>query len=111
MSPVKVCLESEHTGIGDLSNLVTIVAIPEPMSVIVLFNDIDKSCSPTTARSRFHELYLCQHPVLHMTEKSTDIDDGIRLFHSQCSGSWLRKMSTYILEVDESIPNTAKAKD
>ena len=79
--------------------------------MIVLFNDIDISCSPTTARSRFHELYLCQHSVLHMTEKSTDIDDGVRLFHSQCSGGLLRKMSTHILEVDESIANTAKAKD
>ena len=79
--------------------------------MIVLFNGIDISCSPTTACSRFHELYLCQHSVLHMTEKSTDIDDGIRLFHSQFSGSCLRKISTYILEVDESIANTAKAKD
>ena len=81
------------------------------MSVIVLFNDIDILCSPPTARSRFHELYLCQHSFVHMTGKSTDIDDGVRLFHSQCSGNWLRKMSAYILEVDESVANTAKTKD
>lgn len=71
----------------------------------------DRSISPSTARSRFDELYLCERSIFHVLAKSTNIDDGVRLFHSQYSRSWFRKMSTYILEVDEGIANTARAKD
>ena len=38
MRTVEVCFERSHTGIRDLSNLVTIVTVPRPMLVIVLFN-------------------------------------------------------------------------
>ena len=77
---MKAFLQSGHTGIRDLGNFVAVVAIPKQILVIVSFNNINRDFSPTMSRSSLHELYSPKPSGFHISAKSTNINDGIRLF-------------------------------
>lgn len=81
------------------------------MSVVWSLNDIDISFLPASPRSIIHELYLREPSIVQMIAKSTNVNNRVRLFSNQRSANWFRRMSTYVLEIDESIANTAKAKN
>ena len=63
---MKACLHIGRTRIGDLGNLVAIVAIPRPMSAIISFSDVDRCSAPTMARSSLHKLWTREPPIFLM---------------------------------------------
>ena len=60
---MKACLQSGRTRVGDLGNLVAVVAIPRPMSATILFSDVDRCFAPTMARSSLHKLWTGEPPI------------------------------------------------
>ena len=63
---MKACLQSGRTRVGDLGNLVAVVAIPRRVSAAITFSDVDRCFAPTMARSSLHKLWAREPPFFPM---------------------------------------------